>query len=137
MAKLFVAQGLVKRYDGRAVVDHASFDVEAGEAVGILGPNGAGKTTAFRMCVGLVKPAEGSVIFDGRDVTRLPMYRRARLGMGYLAQEPSLFLGMTVEDNLLAIMEMQGIGRAARRARAGAAPTTSGSPTRGTTARPP
>jgi len=119
MAKLFVARGLVKRYDGRAVVDHASFDVEAGEAVGILGPNGAGKTTAFRMCVGLVKPAEGSVIFDGRDVTRLPMYRRARLGMGYLAQEPSLFLGMTVEDNLLAIMEMQGIGRAARRARAG------------------
>ncbi len=118
MAKLFQARGLVKHYNRRAVVDHVSFDVEAGEAVGMLGPNGAGKTTAFRICVGLVKPAAGSVLFDGQDVTRFPMHKRCRLGMGYLAQEPSLFQTMTAEDNLLAIMEMQGVGKAARRKKA-------------------
>jgi lipopolysaccharide export system ATP-binding protein len=114
MAKLLEARALVKRYGGRAVVDHVSFDVADGEVVGMLGPNGAGKTTAFRMCVGLIRPAGGSVFFNGRDITRLPMYQRCRLGMSYLAQEPSLFQGMSVEDNLLAIMEMQGVGRAAR-----------------------
>jgi lipopolysaccharide export system ATP-binding protein len=118
MAKLFEAQGLVKYYDRRAVLDEVSFDVDGGEAVGMLGPNGAGKTTAFRICIGLIRPAAGSVHFDGRDVTHLPMYRRARLGMNYLAQEPSLFRHMSVEDNLLAIMEMQGVDRADRRGKA-------------------
>jgi len=118
MAKLLDARGLVKRYSGRAVVDNVSFDVGSGEVVGMLGPNGAGKTTAFRMCVGLIKPAAGSVFFDGRDITRLPMYQRCRLGMSYLAQEPSLFQGMSVEDNLLAIMEMQGVARATRHKKA-------------------
>ena len=114
MSKLFEAQGLVKRYGGRAVVDHVSFDVDRGEAVGMLGPNGAGKTTGFRMCIGLIRPAEGSVYFEGQDVTDLPMYRRSRLGMSYLAQEPSLFQNMTVRDNLTAIMEMRGVGAAER-----------------------
>jgi lipopolysaccharide export system ATP-binding protein len=120
MSKLFEAQGLVKHYSRRPVVNHVSFDVASGEAVGMLGPNGAGKTTAFRMCIGLVRPAAGSVFFDGRDVTHLPMHRRARLGMAYLAQEPSLFQNMTVRENLLAIMEMQGQGRRPRRAKASA-----------------
>ncbi len=118
MAKLFEAQGLVKHYGGRAVVNDVSFDVNRGEAVGMLGPNGAGKTTAFRMCIGLIKPAAGRVLFDGRNVTDLPMHRRSRLGMSYLAQEPSLFRNMTVEDNLIAIMEMQGLGRQERIRRA-------------------
>ncbi len=111
MTPLFQAGDLVKRYGGRAVVDHVSFDVNNGEAVGMLGPNGAGKTTAFRMCVGLIRPDGGSVHFDGHDISRLPMHQRCRLGMSYLAQEPSLFQSMTVEDNLLAIMEMQGVGK--------------------------
>jgi len=114
MAKLFQARDLVKYYNRRPVVNHVSFDVDGGEVVGMLGPNGAGKTTAFRICIGLVRPAGGSVFFNGRDVTRLPMYRRSRLGMGYLAQEPSLFQGMSVLDNLMAIMEMRGLGRTAR-----------------------
>ena len=118
MAKLFEAQGLVKNYGGRTVVNDVSFDVNRGEAVGMLGPNGAGKTTAFRICIGLIKPAAGHVLFDGRDVTNLPMHRRSRLGMSYLAQEPSLFKNLSVEDNLLAVMEMQGVGRAERRAKA-------------------
>jgi len=118
MGTLFQARGLVKYYARRAVVDHVSFQVDRGEAVGMLGPNGAGKTTAFRMCIGLIRPADGSVFFDGNDVTRLPMYRRARLGMSYLAQEPSLFQNMTVAENLLAVMEMQGRRRAERRAKA-------------------
>jgi len=118
MAGLFQARGLVKHYNRRAVVDHVSFDVDAGEAVGMLGPNGAGKTTAFRMCIGLVQPAAGSVCFNGRDITRFPMYKRCRLGMTYLAQEPSLFQNMTAADNLLAIMEMQGLRRAERRRKA-------------------
>jgi len=118
MGKLFESLGLVKYYGGRAVVDHVSFDVDGGEAVGMLGPNGAGKTTAFRMCVGLIRPAAGVVHFNGRDITAMPMYQRSRLGMSYLAQEPSLFQNMTVADNLLAIMEMQGVERAARQQKA-------------------
>ena len=114
MAELFQARGLVKYYSGRAVVDHVSFEVDRGEAVGMLGPNGAGKTTAFRMCIGLIRPAAGSVLFNGEDITRLPMHRRSRLGMSYLAQEPSLFQNLTVADNLLAIMEMQGVSKAVR-----------------------
>jgi lipopolysaccharide export system ATP-binding protein len=114
MEKLLEAHGLIKRYNGRAVVDHVSFSVGGGEAIGMLGPNGAGKTTAFRMCIGMIKPAAGSVMFNGVEVTRFPMHQRCRLGMSYLAQEPSLFQSMSVEDNLTAIMEMQGVGRAAR-----------------------
>jgi len=115
---LFHAEGLVKYYNRRAVVDHVSFEVDSGEAVGMLGPNGAGKTTAFRICIGLIRPAGGSVFFEERDVTYLPMHRRSRLGMSYLAQEPSLFQHMSVVDNLLAIMEMRGVSRSARRAKA-------------------
>jgi lipopolysaccharide export system ATP-binding protein len=118
MGKLFEARGLVKYYARRAVLDEVSFDVNRGEAVGMLGPNGAGKTTAFRICIGLIRPHSGSVHFDGEEVTGLPMYRRARLGMNYLAQEPSLFRHMTVVGNLTAIMEMQGVGASQRRRRA-------------------
>jgi len=106
---LFETKDLTKYYSRRAVVDHVSIHVDKGEVVGILGPNGAGKTTAFRMCIGLIKPAHGWTFFDGNDVTRLPMYKRSRLGMSYLAQEPSIFRNMTVEDNLLAILEMRGV----------------------------
>jgi len=118
MAKLFEAERLKKYYGHRAVLDDVSFNVERGEAVGMLGPNGAGKTTAFRICIGLIQPAGGSTHFDGQDVTHLPMYRRTRLGMNYLAQEPSLFRHMNVEDNLLAIMEMQGVKSAERKRKA-------------------
>ena len=106
--QLFETRELTKYFNRRAVVDQVSFGVDKGEVVGMLGPNGAGKTTAFRMCIGMIKPAHGQTFFDGKDVTDLPMYRRSRLGMGYLAQEPSIFRHMTVEDNLLAIVEMRG-----------------------------
>lgn len=98
--------GLVKYYGRRKVVDGVSFTVDAGEVVGLLGPNGAGKTTSFRMTTGQIAPYDGRVIFNGRDVTRLPMYRRARLGMGYLSQEQSVFRKLTVEKNILAVLEM-------------------------------
>ncbi|MCD6416148.1 MAG: LPS export ABC transporter ATP-binding protein [Chloroflexi bacterium] len=112
MGKLFQAEGLVKYYERRAVLNDVSFNVERGEVVGMLGPNGAGKTTAFRICMGLIKSARGQEFFDGHEVTNLPMFRRARLGMNYLAQEPSLFRHMSVEDNLRAILQMQGDKRA-------------------------
>ncbi len=115
--RLFETRDLTKYYSRRAVVDHVSISVNQGEVVGILGPNGAGKTTAFRMCIGMIKPAYGQVFFNGRDVTSLPMYKRSRLGMSYLAQEPTVFRHLTVEDNLLAILEMRGTGRAERRRR--------------------
>lgn len=102
---LLETHGLVKRYNGRNVVDGLGFHVHAGEIVGLLGRNGAGKTTSFRMTVGMIDPDEGRVSFDGEDVTRLPMYRRAQRGMGYLSQEPSVFQRLTVEQNLLAILE--------------------------------
>ena len=104
-APLLKVRGLVKRYDGRPVVNRLSFDVHQGEIVGLLGRNGAGKTTTFRMTVGMIEAEEGSVIFDGRDMTNLAMYKRAQLGMGYLSQEPSVFQRLSVEDNLLAILE--------------------------------
>jgi lipopolysaccharide export system ATP-binding protein len=99
------ARGLVKYYGRRKVVDGVNFEVDVGEVVGLLGPNGAGKTTSFRMTTGQVTPNEGKVHFAGQDVTRLPMYRRARLGMGYLAQETSVFRKLSVEQNILAILE--------------------------------
>lgn len=102
---LLEARGLVKWYGRRKVVDGVSFDVNAGEVVGLLGPNGAGKTTSFRMTTGQIAPNDGQVSFNGQDVTKLPMYRRARLGMGYLTQEPSIFRKLTIEKNLLAILE--------------------------------
>ena len=106
---------LIKRYSGRTVVDHVSFHVRQGEIVGLLGRNGAGKTTSFRMTIGMVTPDEGEVVFEGHDVTRLPMYKRARLGMGYLSQEPSVFQRLSVEDNLMAILETRPISRAQRK----------------------
>src|SRR5437763_6728842 len=105
MAILEVA-GLVKYYGRRKVVDGVSFQVDAGEIVGLLGPNGAGKTTSFRMTTGQITPYDGRVVFNGQDVTRLPMYKRARLGMGYLSQEQSVFRKLTVEQNILAVLEM-------------------------------
>jgi lipopolysaccharide export system ATP-binding protein len=112
-------EGLVKYYGRRKVVDGVSYQVDAGEIVGLLGPNGAGKTTSFRMTTGQITPYDGRVVFNGEDVTRLPMYRRARLGMGYLSQEPSVFRKLTVEQNLLAILEAlpksRSLGRKLRR----------------------
>ena len=96
---------LVKTYHNRRVVDGVDISVGHGEIVGLLGPNGAGKTTSFYMMVGLVRPTEGRVWFEGQDVTALPMYRRARMGMGYLAQEPSVFRQLTVAENVLSILE--------------------------------
>jgi len=102
---LLEVRGLVKIFGKRRVVDGVSFDVNAGEVVGLLGPNGAGKTTSFRMTTGQITPNDGEVKFNGQDITMLPMYRRARLGMGYLSQEQSIFRRLTVEKNLLAILE--------------------------------
>jgi lipopolysaccharide export system ATP-binding protein len=102
---LLATEKLMKEYHGRRVVDGVSVNVKAGEIVGLLGPNGAGKTTTFNMVVGVVKPDEGAVKFTGRDVTRLPMHKRARLGIGYLTQEPSVFRKLTVAENILAILE--------------------------------
>ena len=115
---LLETKGLVKRYSGRAVVEHVSMRVNQGEIVGLLGRNGAGKTTSFRMIIGMITPNEGQVIFDGVDVTEMPMYRRARRGMGYLSQEPSIFQRLSVRDNLLAILETMDLTRDARRGRA-------------------
>ncbi|MBI1621859.1 LPS export ABC transporter ATP-binding protein [Aquamicrobium sp. cd-1] len=101
-----IARGLTKSYKGRQVVSGVSFGVRAGEAVGLLGPNGAGKTTCFYMVTGLVPVDQGTIEIDGYDVTALPMYRRARLGIGYLPQEASIFRGLTVENNIRAILEV-------------------------------
>ncbi len=114
---LLEARNLVKRYSGRTVVDHVSITVSQGEIVGLLGRNGAGKTTTFRMTVGMVTPEEGQVVFDGQDVTRVPMYKRARRGMGYLSQQPSIFHRLTVRQNILAIMETMALPRKVRKAR--------------------
>ena len=108
---LLSATNLVKSYGGRRVVDEVCIEVDEGEVVGLLGPNGAGKTTSFRMMIGMVEPEAGRVLFDSEDVTHLPMYQHARRGMGYLAQEPSVFRGMTCEDNLNAILETLPIPR--------------------------
>ncbi|MDH5399487.1 MAG: LPS export ABC transporter ATP-binding protein [Cyclobacteriaceae bacterium] len=105
------ADHLVKVYKKRKVVNDVSVVVKQGEIVGLLGPNGAGKTTSFYMMVGLIKPNEGSIYFDDNDITNLPMYQRAKKGIGYLAQEPSVFRRLTVEDNLLAVLEMRGLSK--------------------------
>jgi len=99
-------QGLIKRYRSRTVVNDVSFEVKQGEIVGLLGPNGAGKTTSFYMVVGLVKPDEGKVFLDEQDITKLPMYKRAKMGIGYLPQEASIFRKLSVEDNIKAVLEM-------------------------------
>lgn len=100
------AEQLVKRYKSRTVVDHVSIDVRQGEIVGLLGPNGAGKTTTFYMTVGLIKPNEGKIYLDEKDITEMPMYQRAKSGIGYLAQEASVFRKLSVEDNIRAVLEM-------------------------------
>ena len=110
--------GLVKAYKGRRVVDRVSIVVNRGEIVGLLGPNGAGKTTTFRMVVGMVTPDEGRVHLSGADVTRQPMYRRARAGLGYLAQQESIFRRMSALDNIRAVLEARGMGRKERDERA-------------------
>ena len=109
---------LVKRYSGRAVVNKISIEIARRSIVGLLGRNGAGKTTTFRMIMGMVTPNEGSVVFQGQDLTQLPMYRRARLGIGYLSQEPSIFQRLSVRDNLYAILETMSITREERISRA-------------------
>ncbi len=115
---LLQTSNLKKSYGGRAVVNGVSFHVEHSEIIGLLGRNGAGKTTSFRMTIGMIEADEGRVHFDSREVTHLPMYRRARRGMGYLSQEPSVFQRMTVEQNLLAILETRRLSRSARKAKA-------------------
>jgi lipopolysaccharide export system ATP-binding protein len=103
---------LVKKYKNRKVVDQVSVDVEQGEIVGLLGPNGAGKTTTFYMIVGLISPYEGNIMLDDVDITREPVYKRARMGIGYLAQEASVFRKLSVEDNIRAVLEMSKLPRA-------------------------
>lgn len=113
--KLLQAVSVFKSYKGKTVVNDVSIEVRPGEIVGLLGPNGAGKTTTFRMMVGLIRPDKGKVFIDGKDVTRWPMYKRCRQGLGYLSQEPSIFRGMTVWDNVRAVLQVRGIrGYAAR-----------------------
>jgi len=105
------AENLVKKYKGRNVVNQVSVSVKQGEIVGLLGPNGAGKTTSFYMIVGLIKPNDGHIFLDDQDITGLAMYRRAKLGIGYLAQEASVFRNLSVEDNILAVLEMTKLSR--------------------------
>ncbi len=104
-------QGLVKQYGKRTVVNNVSFEVSQGEIVGLLGPNGAGKTTSFYMVVGLVKPDKGEVFLDTENITKLPMYKRAQMGIGYLPQEASIFRKLSVEDNIAAVLEMTKLTR--------------------------
>src|SRR5207253_7011702 len=111
------AQGLTKIYRGRKVVNDVALRLQQGEIVGLLGPNGAGKTTTFYMIVGLIQPLSGRILLDGTDITSMPMYKRARQGIGYLSQEPSIFRKLTVEENILAILETLGLPAAERRAR--------------------
>ena len=114
---LVEAEGLAKVYRGRRVVTSVTMNIRAGEVVGLLGPNGAGKTTSFYMVMGLVRPNEGTIKFRDVDITNMPMFQRARLGMGYLAQEPSIFRKLTVEENIMAILQTLDISAAERRRR--------------------
>ena len=115
---LLETQNLIKQYSQRTVVDKVSIVVNERQIVGLLGRNGAGKTTSFRMIVGMVTPDDGRVIFEGRDITKMPMYQRARYGMGYLSQEPSVFQRLSVRQNLLAILETMSLTRRDRHRRA-------------------
>ncbi|NND71680.1 MAG: LPS export ABC transporter ATP-binding protein [Rhodothermales bacterium] len=108
------SEGLTKKYKRRTVVDDVSLNVEKGEIVGLLGPNGAGKTTTFYMIVGLIRPDKGRIKLDGEDITRIPMFKRARKGIGYLAQEASIFANLSVEDNLHAVLEYQDMSKSER-----------------------
>ena len=110
-----IAEGLIKRYGRREVVKNVTLDLEKGEIVGLLGPNGAGKTTTFYIITGMIRPDAGRIILDGRDITRQPMYQRARLGIAYLAQEPSVFRKLTVAQNLMAILETLDMSREDRK----------------------
>lgn len=114
---LLETQNLVKSYKSRCVTNQVSIQISRGEIVGLLGPNGAGKTTTFYMVVGVIKPDGGRIMFRGEDVTHLPMYKRARMGMGYLSQEPSIFRKLTVEENIMAILETLDIPRLERKKR--------------------
>lgn len=114
---LLECHGLVKQYPSKRAVDGVSFDVGVGEVVGLLGPNGAGKSTSFRMTCGLVTPTAGKVIFNGQDVTRWPLYRRAQLGMGYLPQDESIFVKLSVEQNIIAVLEFLPLSRKERQYR--------------------
>jgi lipopolysaccharide export system ATP-binding protein len=116
-ASLLRAEGLRKIYRKRAVVDGVDLELRQGEVVGLLGPNGAGKTTSFYMIVGFITPDAGRVHLDGRDLSRLPMYKRARLGIGYLPQESSIFRRLTVEENVMAILQSVKLGKADRQRR--------------------
>jgi lipopolysaccharide export system ATP-binding protein len=111
------SESLVKIYKRRRVVDGVSIEVKQGEVVGLLGPNGAGKTTTFYMIIGFIKPDGGKVLLDSEEITRLPMYERARLGIGYLSQEPSVFRKLSVEQNIMAILEMQKLTKREREER--------------------
>lgn len=115
MEQVIHTEGLVKRYRSRTVVDRVSVEVRRGEIVGLLGPNGAGKTTTFYMVVGLIRPDEGQVYLNDENITRLPMYRRAQMGIGYLPQEASVFRKLSVEDNIASVLELKGLGREERR----------------------
>ncbi len=110
-------ENLVKAYSGRRVVDNINIEIGRGEIVGLLGPNGAGKTTSFYMIVGLIRPDEGAICFDTKDITEMPMYRRAREGIGYLCQEDSIFRKLTVEENIMAVLETLNIPIHERRRR--------------------
>src|SRR4029077_14048744 len=109
------ASGLVKMYRRRKVVNDVALRLQQGEIVGLLGPNGAGETTTFYMIVGLIQPMAGRIVMDGADITSMPMYKRARRGIGYLSQEPSIFRKLSVEDNILAILETLKLSSAERR----------------------
>ncbi|MCM8778675.1 MAG: LPS export ABC transporter ATP-binding protein [Candidatus Omnitrophica bacterium] len=117
MGNLLEVKNISKAYNGRKVVEGAELYVRRGEIVGLLGPNGAGKTTTFYMIVGILRPDEGEIIFDNHRITKFPMYKRARLGIGYLSQEPSIFRKLTVEENILAILETLNISFAERKRR--------------------
>jgi lipopolysaccharide export system ATP-binding protein len=117
MASTIRTKDLVKRYGTRTVVNKVSFELKQGEIVGLLGPNGAGKTTSFYQVVGLVRPDEGKVFLNDQDITSLPMYRRAKMGIGYLPQEASVFRKLSVEDNIAAVLEMTNLSKEEQRAR--------------------
>src|SRR5215831_5284375 len=117
MSIVIHTRNLVKTYSGRSVVNHVSVDVKQGEIVGLLGPNGAGKTTTFYMVVGLIKPDEGEVFLDDQNITKMPMYKRAKMGIGYLPQEASIFRKLSVEDNISAVLEMTKLTKKEQKAK--------------------